>query len=62
MLGHLIRYHEMLKTVIGRMKKAMEETDVLSDISVAEVTKGYEEWGKAFISPERMVETLFKGL
>lgn len=58
----LKRYHIMLTTIIPRMEEAMAETDVLSDISVAEITAGYESWGEAFISSERMVETLFKGL
>ena len=58
----LVDYHQMLTTVISRMEKAMKKTDILSDISTADIVKGYEDWGSGFINSDRMVETLFKGL
>jgi len=54
--------HTMLNTLINRMEAAMVSTDLLSDISINEITAGFEGWGDGYISDERIVEILFKGL
>jgi len=48
----------MLTTSSQEWKLLMSKADLLSDISVVGITKGYEMWGKAFISSERIVENL----
>ena len=55
-------FHTMLGLLIMRTESAMKGANSLDDISVKEITKGYDSWGQAFISNERIVEIIYNSL
>ncbi len=59
----LVAYRDMLQTIIGRVKKLIAEGKSLDQVQAAKPTAEYDEaWGGGFISPEKLVATVYQSL
>ncbi len=59
----LIAYRDMLKTLIGRVAAMKSAGKSLEEIQAAKPTAEFDErWGGGFISPDKMVATVFQSL
>ena len=60
----LKEYREMLSTVVGRVKKMVNDGATAEDVKAkaAELTGGYSEWGTGFINAERFVDFIYTDL
>jgi len=61
--AELKTYRDMLATVAGRIKAAIQEGKSLEAVVAAKPTAEFDAvWGKGFLSPEKFVEMIYKNL
>lgn len=59
----LIRYRDMLTTVRGRLKAAIQRGETLEQIQAAKPTADFDDaWGKGFLKPEQFVAIVHASL
>ena len=61
-LQDLVRYRDMLKTSVQRIKAAMAEGKSLEQIQKANPLKDLSSWGNGFISTDRWIELVYRSL
>jgi len=55
----LLNYYNMLITMRDRVKKSISDGQSMEEALAANLTEGYESWGKGFINEEAIVKVLY---
>ena len=58
----LMQYHKMLNVMRDRVKNAIADGKTIEEIKAAHLDAGYEEWGKAFINSEKIIDIIWTDL
>jgi len=56
-------YHDMLVSILDRVSRLIADGKTLDEVKTAKPTAEYDDsWGKGFVSPDRIIETLYNNL
>lgn len=58
----LLKYQEVVTTVVAKVESAIAKNMSLADIKAAGYTTAYEGWGSGFISDEKFIDTIWTDL
>ena len=61
-LDDLKAYHHMLTDTTAFVRKRMDESKTVEQITAEGLPSEWDEWGKGFIKPDKWIDTIYKSL